>query len=410
MEKVLIIGLVWPEPNSTAAGGRMLQLIHFFLERGHHITFACTAAKSEFSVHLDDLGIDGVSIKLNHNGFDTFIKALNPDIVVLDRFITEEQFGWRVAEQLPNAIRILDTEDLHSLRYTRQECLDSGIPFSINSWLQNDKTKREIASIYRCDCSLIISSHELYLLQEVVKIDQDQLLHLPFLLDPINENQIRSWTPFCDRNDFIFLGNGKHLPNIDAIIWLKRDIWPIIREFLPEAKIHIYGAYLPDHTMEMHQPQIGFHVLGWAADVKEVMGRARVNLAPLRFGAGLKGKLVDAMLFGTPSVTTYIGAEAMHDGLPWGGFIEEDPQQFAKAAFLLYTDRELWKKAQKNGTTIINQCFNKKEYCDKLGDRIKHIEANLESHRSKNIIGAILHHQSMASTKYLSRWIELKNR
>lgn len=410
MEKVLIIGLGWPEPNSTAAGGRMLQLILFFLGRGHHITFACAAAKTEISLPIVDLGINEVSVQLNHDGFDTFIKTLDPGIVVFDRFITEEQFGWRVKEQVPHAVRILDTEDLHSLRATRQENFASGTPFTTDNWLKNDKTKRELASIYRCDCSLIISSYELYLLQEVIKIDGELLLHLPFLPDPINKDQIRSWTPFGDRNDFIFVGNGKHPPNIDAIKWLKQEIWPAIRQLLPKAKLTIHGSYLPDHIMEMNQPETGFYVLGYTADIKEAMGRARVNLAPLRFGAGLKGKLVDAMVCGTPSITTGIGAEAMHGGLPWGGFIEDDPQQFAEAAVLLHTHRKIWEKSQQNGIAIINRYFDKKGHSDKFNERIKLLQDNLETHRCNNFIGAMLWHQSMASTKYLSHWIELKNR
>ena len=94
------------------------------------------------------------------------------------------------------------------------------------------------------------------------------------------------------------------LPNIDAIRWLKNEIWPLVRKQLPTVNLRIYGAYLPESILQLHQPKEGFLVLGRADNAKEVLGEARVSLAPLRFGAGIKGKLVDSMICGTPSVTT----------------------------------------------------------------------------------------------------------
>ena len=120
MQKILIIGFVWPEPNSSAAGKRMLQLIDSFLSEGAKITFASTASDSDFMFDVQELGIDKVNIELNNSSFDEFVKQLDPSIVLFDRFIVEEQFGWRVSEICPDAVRILDTEDLHCLRSARQ--------------------------------------------------------------------------------------------------------------------------------------------------------------------------------------------------------------------------------------------------------------------------------------------------
>ena len=92
-KKILIIGFVWPEPNSTAAGSRMLQLVHFFQGNSYQITFASTAQASEFSMDLEALGVFQKNILLNDSLFDLFLQELNPDIVLFDRFLTEEQFG-----------------------------------------------------------------------------------------------------------------------------------------------------------------------------------------------------------------------------------------------------------------------------------------------------------------------------
>ena len=121
MKNLVIIGKVFPEPNSTAAGSRMIQLMDLFLAQNYQITFLSTATISENSFDLSSKNISFQNIILNDRSFDELIKNLNPDIVVFDRFTTEEQFGWRISEQVPNAVKILDTEDLHFLRNAREK-------------------------------------------------------------------------------------------------------------------------------------------------------------------------------------------------------------------------------------------------------------------------------------------------
>jgi glycosyltransferase involved in cell wall biosynthesis len=150
--------------------------------------------------------------------------------------------------------------------------------------------------------------------------------------------------------------------------------------------------------------------MGWAADVKQVMKSARVCLAPLRFGAGIKGKLADAMRYGTPSVTTSIGAEAMSGDLPWGGSIEDDLQKFAVAAVRLYQSSEEWQQAQAHGFEIVRQLFNKQQHAAALVSRINNHQQNMEAYRLNNFTGAMLRHHHHSSTQYMSRWIEAKNR
>ena len=120
---VLIIGAIWVEPNSSAAGKRMLQLIEQFLSQNWKVTFASSAIKGEKAIDLPSIGVDEVAIVLNDISFDIFVKELAPTIVLFDRFMIEEQFGWRVAENCPKALRILDTEDLHCLRKTREKAI-----------------------------------------------------------------------------------------------------------------------------------------------------------------------------------------------------------------------------------------------------------------------------------------------
>ncbi len=409
-KKLLIIGFVWPEPNSSAAGGRMMQLISIFKQNGFEITFASAAQDSDFMVNLSEFGIEKKSIELNSSSFDDFVSELNPNVVLFDRFMIEEQFGWRVVEKCPNAIRILDTEDLHSLRTARQKAFKENRTFEMYDLLSEEVAKREIASILRCDLSLIISKFEINVLKDVFKINEDLLFYLPFLVKKMNEEELSKLPSFENRKNFVFIGNFLHEPNWNTVQYLKEAIWPLIKKNFPEAVLEVYGAYPSQKVLQLHQPKNGFFIMGRAEDANEIVKKSRIVLAPIRFGAGLKGKLLEAMQCGTPSVTTSIGSEAMHADLPWNGFVEDNPEEFSKKAITLYQDENLWKESQKNGIQIINKCYQKSDYSDKLISLVNSLLINSESHRLHNFMGNLLQHHAYKSTMYMSKWIEAKNK
>ena len=410
LKKLLIIGFVWPEPNSSAAGGRMMQLISIFKEQGFDITFASPALDSDFMIDLPAYGIEKKTIALNCSSFDEYIKELNPAIVLFDRFMIEEQFGWRVTENCPDALRILDTEDLHCLRQARQKAFKENRNFVVTDLLSEEVAKREIASILRCDLSLMISEFEMELLQTVFKIDASLLYYLPFLLEPISEKILNELPSFEERDNFIFIGNFLHEPNWNTVQYLKESIWPLIKKQLPDAVLNIYGAYPSQKVLQLHQPKSGFCIMGRADDAQEVVKQSRIVLAPIRFGAGLKGKLVEAMQVGTPSVTTTIGAEAMNGDLPWNGFISDDPSDFAKGAVTLYQNKNLWQEAQLRGVEIIYSRYLKDNFALDFINNIVCLQSSLLLHRNNNFMGSMLQHHTLRSTKYMSKWIEAKNK
>jgi glycosyltransferase involved in cell wall biosynthesis len=407
MKNLLIIGLIWPEPNSTAAGKRMLQLINLFQNLDYRITFVCAASKNTNTFDLSSINVSTIPIELNNSSFDQIIKNINPTIVLFDRYLTEEQYGWRVIEIIPNALRILDTEDLHFLRNARHEAFKNETEVSLN-YLFNDIAKREIASIYRCDLSLIISTYEMQLLTKTFNINANLLAYIPFLFEKLDKNSLKKYPDFLNRNHFISMGNFKHEPNWNAVLTLKTTIWPLIKKVLPQSEVHIYGAYTSEKVKQLHNQKQGFIIKGWAENTETTYSQYKVCLAPLQFGAGLKGKLTDAMIYGTPSITTSIGAEAMHDNLPWNGFICNSPEVFATKAIELYTTKNVWETAQKNGLEIINNLYQRNKFEENLAIQITTILKDIEKHRLYNFLGAMLMHHSLKSTKYFSKWIEEK--
>lgn len=424
MYNVLIVGYVWPEPRSSAAGSRMIELIELFRAQGWRVTFASAAALSEHRADLAVYDVPEVAITLNCDSFDALVSELQPDLVLFDRFFSEEQFGWRVERCCPQAIRVLETSDLHSLRDARQRLLkeaqrhagseqerhrqgavQADAPQLFAAMAEDDLAQREVAAIYRCDLTLLISDFEQALLQEQFGVPAALLQHCTLMLIP---SQIAA-PGFAERRDFISIGNFRHAPNWDAVLWLKHQLWPLIRQRLPQAQLQVYGSYPPPKATALHNPKQGFNVLGWAADAHVVMSQARVCLAPLRFGAGIKGKLADAMSCGTPSVTTPIGSEGMRGELPWAGAVVDSADAFADAAVALHEHAQQWSEAQQRGQRILAERFDRQAAGQQLIERLQRLRDNLQTERRANFVGSMLRHHQHKSTQYMSQWIAAKH-
>lgn len=401
-QKILFIGLVWPEPTSSAAGWRILQLVELFLNQNHEVYFASTAQKSPYSHDLTSMNVAEIQIELNDESFDEMIQNLQPEIVVFDRFMVEEQFSWRVKENCPNALRILDTEDLHFLRSAREQAYKKDK--QIDEFIFSDFTKRELASILRSDLSLIISEFEMELLQSQFKINSDLLMYLPFL----EKNSQVSNLKFEDRKDFCFIGNFIHEPNYQTVLKLKK-IWPKIKTQLKNVELHIYGAYATQKVEQLHNEKEGFIIKGRAEDARKTLENYRVLLAPIPFGAGIKGKFVDAMSVGTPSISSSVGVEAMQNE-NWPGFVSDDENELIEQSILLYSDQTIWEENQQIGYDLLREKFDYNLFETKFLNCIQQKKSNLQNQRNQNFMGAILWFENNMATKYLSKWIEEKNK
>ncbi len=384
----------------------MLSILRLFRQHQWEVHFATPAKRTDFMHDLGNEQITTHEIELNDSSFDPWVKSLAPDVVVFDRFMMEEQFGWRVAEQCPDALRVLDTEDLQCLRFARHEAFKQQREVEPADF-HSEIAKRELAAIWRSDLSLIIASYEYQWLQQEFSVAGDLLHHLPFM---VNLSELPVQTPaFEERQHFVAIGNFRHAPNWDSVLYLK-ELWPHIRRQLPKAELHIYGAYAPPKATALNNPGQSFLIKGRADDALQVIQKARVLLAPLRFGAGIKGKLLDAMITQTPSVTTEVGAESMVSDRNWPGMVVSGDNGFIQAAVELYQNESSWNKASQLCHSILQSGYMAEQLGEKLIKRIKYLKQHLTEHRQRNFIGAMLQHHQMKSTQYMSRWIEAKNR
>lgn len=420
--RVLFVGFVWPEPKSSAAGQNILSYIETFIHNGDEVSFCSAADTTEQSENLAQLGVNTFVAQLNNSSFNQQVADLAPHIVIFDRFLCFEQFAWRIKQTCPKAMLVLDAEDLHFLRKARHEMQKGSNELFMSSneistmsnraTLLNDVALRELACIYQADLTLALSSFECELLTHVFNVPEYQLAHTPFILSSDNAPSSKL-KPFEARQDFVLIGNFRHAPNYHSAKVLRENLWPSIAKRLKtqgvEAKCHVYGAYLSPKAKQLENKSLGFLVHGFAPNQFDVIENARVMLAPITFGAGVKGKLLDAMQCKTPSITSPIGAEGISQ-LAWPGAIVSDAEMFVTQAINMYTQHELWHLQVDRAKHILEQDYDMQKNRLHLVNTIRRAWDSLSHNRSINILQQVLSHHQFQTSRYMSQWIEAKNK
>jgi glycosyltransferase involved in cell wall biosynthesis len=242
------------------------------------------------------------------------------------------------------------------------------------------------------------------LIEDHKYLDPDELLYLPFLYD--EEKKIKQ-PGFKETQDFMSIGNFMHAPNEDAVLQLKTVIWPEIKRQLPNAQLHIYGSYCKQKHVQWHNDKEGFLVHGSIKEASEAFHGKRVLLAPLRYGAGLKGKIFDAMTFGMPVCTSKMGAEGMYGNLPPNGLIAQNDTDFIENAVQLYSNQQLWEQSQHHGTVLLNERFTYSAFAKAFQEKIRSLVKHKKTHEA-SFERNLLNYHSFRHLKFKSRWIEEK--
>lgn len=428
--RVLFVGFVWPEPKSSAAGQNILSYINTCLAQNWQVYFCSSALQTEQSLNLEVLGVQAFQSVLNCESFDLQVEEIAPDVVIFDRYLSFEQFAWRARQACPRALLVLDAEDLHFLRHARSLWVKSQkgpLTFqAANTLLQkenqntlyNDLLWRELTCILQADLTIILSEFEYALLKDNLGVPSHQLAHVPFILNKKTElsptgNKAKPLALYEQKQDFVFIGNFRHAPNFHAVKVLRENLWPQIYKELKakgiDAKCHVYGAYLSPKAKQLENKKLNFLVHGYTEDQFESITNARVMLAPITFGAGVKGKLIDAMRCKTPSITTVIGAEGItHEN--WPGAICDTPEQFIAQAIRLYSCQNDWQLGMSHCTPTIDSYFNSEVSSKSFVDKIEHAISTVTQSRQTSIMQTLLWQNQFLASKYMSQWIEAKNK
>ncbi len=409
----LIFSTVWPEPESSAAGVRQLQWSGFLSDLGFEVILSSPSKVKEELQFKERL----LPLPLNRSEVKQVLEGLKPQIVMFDRFILEEQFGHFVYEACPEALVLMETQDLHFVRRARETIREHGFSQTDlpKDFYKTDTALRETASLLRVDASFVVSSFEEQLLRNEFQIAPSKVEWVPFFYDePSIALSFRK--QFSEREGFSWIGNFRHPPNVDGLRWFRAQVWPLIRKQMTDAKINVFGAYPSEEVMSWHQPEKGFFVHGPAKTLDEVFLKTRVNLAPLRFGAGVKGKILEGFRYGVPVITTPVGAEGLlpvfpgHSMDPFPGRVMTDAVSFAEACTQLYKDEALWSDYRSSAMLLMNEVYSSVNVVPQLKKRINELLAQKKSEKLPDWTSRILRHEQINSHLYFSRWIEEKEK
>lgn len=402
MKSVVLSALVWPEPESSAAGVKAQQLLDFFVSQGVRVSVHSGAKPGPYSERLEKQGIAVFSCEANDSRFDEWIRGVQPDLVVFDRFMMEEQFSWRVRQNCPGALRVIDNVDFHALRRYREFLHKENKQFAINEFVEQEDTLRELASYLRSDLTLVISKYEYQLLRDDVRFPENKLFYLPLCASPQKKNGFQS------RTGFSFIGNQRHAPNEDALKFLLDEVWPMLSGRIPGARLKIAGSYPIKAVEERARKFKNIEWIGPVPDAVSFLSETRVQLAPLRFGAGLKGKVLDSFSAGTPVVTTSIGAEGV-ERFPHESMVSDAGEMISQATEI-YEDETLWTSIQGKGFSVLENEFSAEHWFPQFAQALRFVSKRKDELRKRDWQQNLLWREQNRSTEYFSRWLELKNK
>jgi len=359
----------WPflvNPDSTTGSLRNWHLMLEMRRRGQHVVYVGQNERTE-DAHLARLHASGVEVQTHRMGLERglvskLVAEHSISAVLLSFGISEERYGYLYDQLDPNAVRIFDTVDLRFVRELRSAERDasSGAVQAIEFDRLPQSAYEEIASMLRCDAVLLVSQAEQRMLVDGLRLPAERFHVVSTIHDP--QDSIR---PYGERDGFSFIGYGGHPPNVDSIEYIAASLWPHIRKQIADAKLHVYGFKLPKSVQALDDPAAGILVRGFVEDHRAAIGTSRVMLAPLRFGAGIKGKILESLAVGTPVVTTPVGAEGIdEEGRVLA--VDTDARRLAERAVALYRREEEWSRASGNGLDLVRQRFSSAEAGDRL--------------------------------------------
>ncbi|WP_242394195.1 glycosyltransferase [Anaeromyxobacter oryzisoli] len=353
--RVLVCDVWVLTPDQDSGSVRMFATLKLLRALGHEVTFVSmsTEPRPRYANDIRDLGIEviqGLADAFAHLSAEghryRFAVLSRPDVYLC--------FLPAVRAFAVHATVIYDTVDLHWVRLERAAAL-SGDPSQRAEAARFRAIERLAAST--ADRVLAISAEEQQTLRAECPGVQVDVLPNIHECRPTS----RSW---ADRKDLMFIGGYDHTPNVDAVEWFVSEILPRVRQRLPEVVLHVIGSKPPAKLLALASPCVD--VLGYVPDVEPWFDATRVFVAPLRFGAGMKGKIGQAMSHGVPLVTTPIGAEGMQLAHGENALVAGDAEAFAEAVVRLYQDELLWARIAKSSLQHLQRRFSEHAVRDAL--------------------------------------------
>lgn len=340
-KRIMVVDRFAPTFDQDSGSFRMFQILKLLREMGHKVVF-WPEDPTYHSVYSGALQEMGVEVLFGDLDFEAYLKEYGRflDWILLSRPSTAIRYLY-AARTLSRAKILYDTVDLHYVREARRTRME------IESRVQ-DMKRLELFLARQSDRTLVVSPEEKALLAEEGLEDRVKVLsniHPP----------VSSTVGFREREGLMFIGGFAHHPNEDGIVWFVRDILPLIEWKIGPVPLRIVGSRPGPAVQALASERI--EVTGYVPDVAPFFERARVFVSPLRYGAGVKGKVGQSLSFGLPVVSTGIGAEGMKLVHGETAMIADGETGFAECVAQLYTDQRLWEKLALQGRQLIENRF-----------------------------------------------------
>ena len=348
--QILVIDHRLPTPDRDAGSLRMLEMVRAICRRDHHVSFIPDnlIAPSPYHQALQGMGVEVIHHPY-YRSVRSFLKQHGEDfdLVIISRAEIAARHMATVRRFAPRAKVVFDTVDLHFLREEREAQLKQDTALCTSA---ARRKLQELELARSADLTLVVSPLEKEILdRERIGLDV-RIISTIYPLDGADIPGLEG------RRNILFIGGFEHPPNVDAVLYFARDIFPLVKASIPEAVFQVIGA---DPTAEiLHLAGQDIQVLGYVPEVRRFFDQARLSVAPIRYGAGVKGKVNQSMSFGVPAVVTHVAAEGMYLVHEQSAMIADDPASFADAVVRLWNSRELWERLSDNGLQCLREHFS----------------------------------------------------
>jgi GT2 family glycosyltransferase/glycosyltransferase involved in cell wall biosynthesis len=348
---ILVLDSYTPTPDRDSGSVRMVELLTLLEQAGCGVTFFAQnlAHDGPYTHDLQQRGIEvwwapwirGLASWLERHG-------RRFDAIVVSRHYVLAPLVEMLRALAPQARIVFDTVDLHFLREERQAA-QSGSAEAARTAQRSREA--ELALVRACDSTWVVSAVEQALLQGLVPGADVRVVS--------NIHPVRDDPPGrAGRAGLVFVGGFRHPPNVDAVLWFVREILPRLRARMPALALSIVGAGAPPEVLAL-AGQSGVSLLGQVPDLEPLLDRSLVSIAPLRFGAGIKGKLNQSLAHGLPTVATSCAVEGMFLRDGEDVLVADTGAAFADAVLRLLEDPALWSRLQVAGLENTRRHFSR---------------------------------------------------
>jgi GT2 family glycosyltransferase len=351
-KKILVVDYRVPMPDISAGERATVGILEDLVLLGYETYFIPNnmLASPSYEEVLRSFGVEVINDSSGYFSPTQFISESGIDFCAfyLIRVDVAEAVVQAIRQVSPNSKVIFHEPDLYFLREAREAELKGEPHLQLRA---SQTMQRELAMINRVDHTVIVSPSELPVLRQYEPFAPVSVF--PVLYTPISLEEKK----FSKRKNIFFLGGFGHPPNTDAVIWFVENVFPLIRIQLPDVEFHIVGSEMPQEVLDLGRTP-GIFIRGFVPDLEEILAEMRLGVAPLRYGAGIKGKVAMTMGAGVPCICTKIAAEGMGliDGV--NTYIRDEPEEFANAVISLYCDKKTWDHFSVNGKSWIENNFS----------------------------------------------------